>query len=59
MHNGISSLEFYVPEAQKWGQAHCKGRFVILRVLLEAGEGFVTVQKTQKGEKDWIDIKVK
>jgi dipeptidyl-peptidase-3 len=30
VHNGVSSLEFYVPEHQKWGQAHCKGRFVIL-----------------------------
>ncbi|XP_068115619.1 dipeptidyl peptidase 3 [Hyperolius riggenbachi] len=43
---GLMGLEFYTPETGKWRQAHMQARFVILRVLLEAGEGFVTV--TQK-----------
>ena len=58
VHSGVSSLEFYVPEAQKWGQAHCKGRFVILRVLLEAGKNFVNVNKTKKDGMDWLELTV-
>ncbi|XP_078391770.1 dipeptidyl peptidase 3 [Cetorhinus maximus] len=43
---GVLGLEFYTPETQKWRQAHMQARFVILRVLLEAGQGFVTVRQT-------------
>ncbi|XP_072101870.1 dipeptidyl peptidase 3 [Mobula birostris] len=43
---GVLGLEFYTPENQKWRQAHMQARFVILRVLLEAGQGFVTVRQT-------------
>ncbi|XP_073419365.1 dipeptidyl peptidase 3-like isoform X2 [Dendrobates tinctorius] len=44
---GLLGLEYYTPETGKWRQAHMQARFVILRVLLEAGENFVTVaQKT-------------
>jgi len=42
---GFKGLEFYTPATQKWGQAHSQARYVIFRVLLEAGEGFVTVQQ--------------
>ncbi|XP_075044760.1 dipeptidyl peptidase 3 isoform X2 [Mixophyes fleayi] len=43
---GLMGLEFYTPETGRWRQAHMQARFVILRVLLEAEENFVTV--TQK-----------
>lgn len=40
---GLLGLEYYTAETGKWRQAHMQARFVILRVLLEAGENFVTV----------------
>ncbi|XP_078284370.1 dipeptidyl peptidase 3 [Rhinoraja longicauda] len=43
---GVLGLEFYTPETKKWRQAHMQARFVILRVLLEAGQGLVTVRQT-------------
>ncbi|XP_044536016.1 dipeptidyl peptidase 3 isoform X1 [Gracilinanus agilis] len=43
---GLLGLEFYTPETASWRQAHMQARFVILRVLLEAGEGLVTVVPT-------------
>lgn len=47
---GILALLFWSPETKRWGQAHMQARFAILRCMLEAGEGFVTVQKNENGE---------
>nr|XP_054759665.1 dipeptidyl peptidase 3-like [Lytechinus pictus] len=43
---GILGLEFYTPETKTWRQAHMQARFVILRVLVEAGQGLVTITRT-------------
>lgn len=52
---GLLALEFYSPETSSWKQAHMNARFVILRVILEAGEGLVQIEKT-KGEDGKPDL---
>jgi len=51
LHQGVSkSLENYEPSSKTWLQAHAQARYVILRVILEAGGDFVTVTETVKGK---------
>lgn len=52
---GLMGLEFYSPDTRSWRQAHMNARFVILRVMLEAGEGLVTIQRVT-GEDGKPDI---
>lgn len=43
---GVVGLEFYTPSTAAWRQAHMNARYVILRVLLEAGQGLVSLEHT-------------
>jgi len=51
----VKSLELYSPPAGEWKQAHGQARFVIMQVLLEAGEGFLTVKQV-KGDDGKPDL---
>uniref|UniRef100_A0AC34GNB5 Uncharacterized protein n=1 Tax=Panagrolaimus sp. ES5 TaxID=591445 RepID=A0AC34GNB5_9BILA len=42
---GLVGLEMYQADAKKWGQAHCFARYVLLRVVMEAVQGFVSVEE--------------
>uniref|UniRef100_A0A7E4VIE1 Dipeptidyl peptidase 3 n=1 Tax=Panagrellus redivivus TaxID=6233 RepID=A0A7E4VIE1_PANRE len=42
---GLVSLEVYQPEAKKWGQAHSFARYVLLRVVLAAGQSFIKIEE--------------
>lgn len=45
---GLLGLTFYSPDKKKWNQAHMWGRYVILQVMLEAGQGFVELREEER-----------
>jgi len=55
---GLTGLEFYTPETKGWRQAHMQARYVILRVLLEAGDGKLLTLKQTVGEDGSPDVDV-
>ena len=46
---GVLGLQYWSPTGG-WGQAHMQARYVILRCLLEAGQGFVSLVKNEDGK---------
>ena len=40
---GFDAMVYYDPIKKQWGQAHMNGRFVILRILLNAGNEFIKI----------------
>ncbi|KAK4659826.1 hypothetical protein QC762_113370 [Podospora pseudocomata] len=41
---GLTSIEFWDPKSQKWGQPHCQARFAILKSFLEAEDDFCKLE---------------
>jgi dipeptidyl-peptidase III len=46
---GIDALTVYDPEKQAFGQAHAQGRYVLMRVMLEAGQGLLVIEPDAQG----------
>ncbi|KAI9719973.1 MAG: hypothetical protein M1812_003098 [Candelaria pacifica] len=44
---GLRALENYIVDDRKWGQAHSRAHFAMLRVLLNVGNGFLRVECTK------------
>jgi len=45
VRSGLKGLEVYNPTSKNWGQAHSYARYIILQVLLRAGNGLVEFDK--------------
>ncbi|KAF0305198.1 Dipeptidyl peptidase 3 [Amphibalanus amphitrite] len=51
LYNGLAkALEMYSTETKKFMQAHSRARYVILRVLLEHGEGVVDIKEVKDAD---------
>ncbi|XP_037071892.1 dipeptidyl peptidase 3-like isoform X1 [Pollicipes pollicipes] len=51
LYNGLArALEMYSTETKKFMQAHSRARYVILRVLLEHGDGVVSIEERQDAD---------
>ncbi|CAO3581479.1 unnamed protein product [Absidia cylindrospora] len=44
---GLAALEYYDPVAKKWGQAHMQARYAITRIMIQAGQGFLSIDKAK------------
>jgi len=53
---GLKGLEMFSPAAGEWKQAHSQARFVIMQVMLEAGEEFLSIKEvtSEDGKPDLL-----
>ncbi len=41
----VKGVELFNPLSQEWKQAHSQARYVLMQVMMEAGEGFLKVEQ--------------
>ena len=51
---GVVALQFWDPNARKWGQAHMQARFAILQVFLRAGGDFCSLKYEKEDLSDLV-----
>lgn len=52
--SGLKGLQYFSVETSEWGQAHIQASYVILQVLIEAGNGFIKIEETEKDGKPYL-----
>lgn len=55
---GVAALEYWDPKSKKWGQAHMQARYSILRVFLDAGDNFCTIQSPNGDAQNPDDLEI-
>jgi dipeptidyl-peptidase-3 len=55
LHGGIKTLFLYSPEVARWGQAHSRARFAIVRAVIMWSAGAVSVKKIGDSYKILLD----
>lgn len=53
---GVVGLELYDPLNKKWLQAHTQAHYVLMQVLLQAGQDFVDVKEIEDGKNLLISV---
>jgi len=53
---GLRALENYIEDDKRWGQAHSRAHFAMFRVLLDAGDSFLTVRHDATTDKLTVHI---
>jgi dipeptidyl-peptidase-3 len=52
--SGLKGLPYYSVETSEWTQAHICASYVILQVLIEAGNGFIKIEEAEKNGKPYL-----
>ncbi|KAK6527450.1 hypothetical protein TWF694_004439 [Orbilia ellipsospora] len=53
---GLRALNNYIVEDKKWGQAHSRGHFAIMKILLSAGDGFLSIKEDLQAQTLTVSI---
>ena len=53
---GLRALENFIEDDKRWGQAHSRAHFAMFRVLLDAGDSFLTVRHDTATDKLTVHI---